>query len=102
MASYNPCDLLMCEQCIDCAGNPLSMSTSNPNPSVNQSVGGNDGGASDVAATLNAVGKWGTALTGILTGRPVATTQTGVAVGAKNSTGFRQSSSSGIIFIVIL
>lgn len=90
----------ICEQC--CGGNQLSMSTSQPNPSVNQSVGGNCGGASCVQATLNAVGKWGTALTGILTGRPVQTTQSGVAVGARNSAGFRQSSSGGIIFIVIL
>jgi hypothetical protein len=76
---------IMCEQCIDCGGNPLSMSTVNPNASVNQSVCCTDGGASSVSATLNAIGRWGTALTGVLQGKPVATNKSGVAVGARGA-----------------
>ena len=99
---YDPCSLRVCEQCIDCAGNPLSMSTNNPNPSVNQSVCGDCGGAATTMNTLNAVGKWGTALTGILKGRPVAANKTGVSVGARGSTGFRQTSGGGVLFLLVL
>ncbi len=50
--------------CFPCGGNGLSMSVSNPNPSISQTPrSGNT--ACCVSNSLNAIGKWGTALTGI-------------------------------------
>ena len=88
--------------CNPCGGNGLSMSSVNPNPAVCQSVCGKDGGAGSVGAALNAAGKWGTALTGILQGKPVATTKTGVAVGAKGSSSIGGVSTNGIILILLV
>jgi hypothetical protein len=77
------------------------MSTVNPNPTTCQSIAGKDGGASCVSNVLNAVGKWGTALTGILQGKPVATSKTGVAVGAKGSTGFSNTLTPGTMLLIL-
>lgn len=80
------------------------MSTSAPNASVSQSAGGRtgDGGASCVSSSLNAIGKWGTALTGILQGKPVSTAGTGVAVGAKGATALPGSVSSTSLVLILV
>ena len=70
------------------------MSTVNPSASADQSVccGSGCGGAAGLGNALNAIGKWGTVLTATIQGKPVATTKSGVAVGAKGS----QSLSGGL------
>jgi hypothetical protein len=88
--------------CFPCGGNGLSMSTSNPNPAVCQSVAGKDGGASCVSSSLNAIGKWGTALTGILQGKAVATNKSGVAVGARGATLGNALSTNTILLILVI
>lgn len=80
----------------------MSMSTNNPNPSVSQSVNGGDGGASCLSSSLNAIGKWGVALTGILQGRPVATNNTGVAVGARGQNGLPGQKSTQSLVVIVL
>ena len=88
--------------CNPCGGNSLSMQTVNANPSVNQASGGNCGGASCLSNTLNAIGKWGTALTATLQGKPVATTKTGVAVGARGSQSVSGVSGGSMLFVIAL
>jgi hypothetical protein len=80
------------------------MSTSNPNASVSQVAGGRtgNGGFCCVSSSLNAIGKWGTALTGILQGKAVATGTSGVAVGAKGATGLPGSVSSTSLVLILL
>jgi|SRR5882724_4430405 len=87
--------------CFPCGGNGLSMSVSNPNPSVSQTPrGGNS--ACCVSNSLNAIGKWGTALTGILQGKAVATNPNGVAVGAKGASSIGATSSTTLILILLV
>jgi hypothetical protein len=89
--------------CCCCGGNPLSMSTVQPNPSVSQGVRGNCGGASCISNTLNAIGKWGTVLTASLQGKPVATTGTGgVSVGAKGATSLPGQFSGNSMIVILL
>jgi hypothetical protein len=90
--------------CNPCGGNGLSMSTNNPNPAISQSVGGcgGCGGASSLSAALNAVGKWGTALTGVLQGKPVATNKSGVAVGAKGASALTSMSPNSMLLILLI
>lgn len=93
--------------CCCCGGNSLSMSTVNVNPSADQSVCccQGDGGAGNLSASLNAIGRWGTALTGILQGKPVVTNKSGVAVGAKGSTsvgGIGGLSRNGMLLILVI
>jgi hypothetical protein len=78
------------------------MSASNPNPAICQSISGKCGGASCVGNALNAIGKWGTALTGVLQGKPVATNKSGVAVGAKGSTALAGSLTPNTIILILL
>jgi hypothetical protein len=78
------------------------MSSVNPNPAVCQSVCGKDGGASSVGSALNAVGKWGTALTAVLQGKPVATSKNGVAVGAKGASTLGGVSTTSIVILLII
>jgi hypothetical protein len=77
------------------------MSSVNPNPSVNQSVCGSDGGASNLACTLNAIGKWGTILTGVAQGKAVSGGG-GVQVGAKGSTTLGSVSSSNTLILIVV
>jgi hypothetical protein len=80
------------------------MSSVNVNPSVSQAGCKNNdcGGASAVTASLNAIGRWGTALTGVLQGKPVATNKNGVAVGAKGATTLGGVSSNSLILILVI
>jgi hypothetical protein len=78
------------------------MSTVSPNASVGQSVAGSDGGAANLSSILNAVGKWGTALTATVQGKPVAASASGVAIGAKGSTSLTGGALSGNTLILIL
>lgn len=96
---------IICEEC--CGSNCVSMSTSNPNPSVSQSPCKEKGcgGASNLADALNAIGRWGTALTGTIQGKPVSANASGVAVGAKGTTslaGNRMSGNSMLLILVIV
>lgn len=82
------------------------MSASNPNPTVCQNVccGKGCGGASNLADSLNAIGRWGTVLTATLQGKPVAVNKSGVAVGARGSTQLtnRMSGNSMLLILVIV
>ena len=81
-------------------GNNLSMATSTPNPSVPQSgscVSG-DGGAGALSNILNTVGKWGTAVTGVVAGSKVQ----GAAIQANAQTKVAQSAISSTTMIVIV
>lgn len=84
-----------------CGQNSLSMSTSNPNASICQSVCCCDGGASNIASILNVAGKWGSVLTAQATGRAVSTKGGGVTVGAKGASGL-PGQFSGMSLILIL
>lgn len=68
----------------------LSMATSAPNPGVNQNTCCccGDGGASNLSSVLNTIGRYGTAVTGIVAGSQVkgAQIKAGVAQSAINST----------------
>lgn len=72
----------------------MSMATSTPNPATPQSgtCGCGDGGAGSLSNALNTIGKWGTAVTGVVAGSKVqgaaiqAKAQTKVATSAINST----------------
>lgn len=90
--------------CSACNCNSLSMSTVHPNPSVNQAVCkcGGCGGASSLSSALNAIGKWGTAITGLAQGKPVATSKTGVAVGAKGATTLGGAISSNTLILILV
>ncbi len=88
--------------CFPCGGNGLSMSVSNPNPSVCQSISGRDGGASCISSSLNAIGRWGTALTGVLQGKAVATNKSGVAVGARGASNLTGGMSSTSLLLIVL
>lgn len=107
MALGTCCGYCFCSGTCGCGYNALSMSTVNVNPSTCQSVCGSDGGAGSLSSALNAVGRWGTALTGVLQGKPVATNKSGgVAVGARGSTNLpganRLSSNSMLLILVIV
>lgn len=52
-----------------------SLSTVNPNPSVDQ-TSGNDGGASDIATIVNSIGQWGATIGSLALNRPLAVTPT--------------------------
>jgi hypothetical protein len=78
------------------------MSTVSPNASIKQCVSGGCGGAANLSSILNAVGKWGTALTATVQGKPVATSGTGVAVGAKGATSLTGGALSGNALLLIL
>jgi hypothetical protein len=88
--------------CNPCGGNGVSMSSVNPNPAVCQSVSGKDGGAGAAADFLNAAGRWGTALLGVAQGKPVSTTKTGVAVGARGSSTIGGMSTNSLVVLVII
>lgn len=88
--------------CNPCGGNCLSMSTNNPNPSIAQNVKGGDGGASCIQNGLNAVGKWGTVLLATLQGKPVATSKSGVAVGARGQNNLPGQTSSTSLLVIVL
>ena len=103
------CDCCVCiggvnytKACAACGANPLSMSTVNVNPSANQSVCGGDGGAGSLSSALNAIGKWGTALTGVMQGKAVQTGKSGVAVGAKGATGFGATMSPNSMLLILI
>jgi len=105
MAQGTCCGYCFCSGTCGCGYNALSMSTVNVNPSTCQSVCGSDGGAGSLSSALNAVGRWGTALTGVLQGKPVAANKSGVAVGAKGATslsGNRLSGNSMLLILVIV
>ena len=84
----------------------LSMSTVQPDPSVDQTANGTDGGAANLASILNSIGRWGTTITSVVTGKPVQTTTTGVPIGAPGSRGVVGTSagtgiqSSGLIWLL--
>lgn len=75
-------------------GTNLAMNTSTPNPGISQSgcCATGDGGAGSLSNALNTIGKWGTAITGVVAGSKVqgaaiqAKAQTKVATSAINST----------------
>ena len=79
----------------------MAMSTSQPNASVNQSVGdGNCGGAGALSQTLNAIGKWGTVLTATVQGKPVQSGST--IIGARGATLLPGKMGSGTIILIIV
>lgn len=85
-----------------CGSCCLAMSTSVPNPSTCQSpccVSG-DGGAGNLSGILNSVGRFGTAITGIVAGSQVK----GAAIKARAQTQVATAaiSSTTMIFIVIV
>lgn len=89
-------------QCCCCGGGSLAMSTVHPNPAVNQSVGGNCGGASCLSQALNAIGKWGTAITGMATNKPVVVGAKTVAVGASGTTLGGMSGNSLLLILLVV
>lgn len=78
------------------------MSTVNVNPSVNQSVCGNCGGASGLSAALNAIGKWGTVLTATAQGKPVATRSVSVGAAGSQTLGGALTGNSLLLILVIV
>lgn len=68
----------------------IDLSTVDPNPSVDQSVQGTDGGAASFSDIANVVGKWGVTIGSVLTNTPIVAAQTTtggiVPVGARGST----------------
>jgi hypothetical protein len=87
-----------------CGSNPLSLSTSNPNSSVNQNACCccGDGGLSGLASSLNAIGKWGSVITAQAQGRPVAVSSSGVKIGAAGATSLPGNISSNTLIIVLV
>jgi hypothetical protein len=83
-----------------CGGNAQAMSTVKPNASAGQSVSGGCGGASCVSNALNAIGKWGTAITGIATGKAV--NAGGVAVGAAGSQSVSGFNGTTLVIILVV
>ena len=76
------------------------MSTNAPNASVSQTAGGTRAGCGGATCTmnlLNGIGKWGTALTGVLTGRSVSASG---AVGAKPAVA--TSSASMLVIVLVI
>jgi hypothetical protein len=71
-------------------GNGIDMSTVDPNPSVDQSIDGTDGGASQFSDVANVIGKWGSVIGSVLTNTPIVAAQTTsgaiVPIGARGST----------------
>lgn len=86
----------------------IDVATVDPNPSVDQSVSGGDGGASAVSDIANAVGKWGTVIGSIVSNTPIvaAQTKTGqiVPVGSRGSTvyGARPMGSNLVLVLVVV
>lgn len=97
-----------CIYCCNCygsggagmAGSGLSMNTSPPNLQVCASPGGTsgDGGASNLQSILNSVGRWGTAVTGIVASSKVA----GAQVQARTVTQTANTGAFTLIVIVVI
>lgn len=97
-----------CIYCCNCygsggagmAGSGLSMNTSPPNLQVCASPGGTsgDGGASSLQAVLNSVGRWGTAVTGIVAGSKVQ----GAQIQARTVTQTANTGAFTLIVIVVI
>lgn len=102
MAGYSdPCSGFVC--CCGVGsfgGNNLSMATSAPNPSTPQSgcCASGDGGAGSLSNALNTIGKWGTAITGVVAGSKVQ----GAAIQAKAQTKVATSAISSTTMIVVI
>ena len=74
-------------------GDGIDMSTVDPNPSVDQSIGGTDGGAAQFSDIANVIGKWGVTIGSVITNTPIVAAQT--TSGAIVPIGARGSSLSG-------
>lgn len=87
-----------------CGGCCTAMNTVNPTPGICQSpCGGGCGGAGSTQSFLNTVGRYGTTLAGIFSGRPVTTTNKGVSVGpSAQYAAARTASFTPVILIVAL
>ena len=85
---------------LPCGSCCLSMATSVPNASVSQSACNccGDGGASNLSGILNSVGRFGTAITGIVAGSQVK----GAAIKANAQTTVAKAAISSTTMIVIV
>ena len=84
-------------------GGDLSLGSVEPNPSVDQTDNGTDGGAGNLMGIINTIGRWGTTITSVASGRPVATTTQGQPIGAPGSgsrAAANQPSMSGILVLL--
>jgi len=82
----------------------LSMSTVNPTPGVCQNACSccGDGGASNASSIMNSVGKWGTTLAGVISGRPVAVGTKGVSVGASAAYASQVAGTPNMTVIIVV
>jgi len=93
------CTYCYCGGYVSC--DAISMATSVPNPAVCQSTGGTigDGGAGALSGVLNTIGKWGTAITGVVAGSKVQ----GAAIQARAQTKVAtQGIQWGALVIIVL
>lgn len=54
----------------------IDMSVSNPNPTIDDTVQGGDGGAGDLSNVLNTAASWGSVIGSIVTNVPITAAQT--------------------------
>ena len=54
----------------------IDMSTSNPNPSMDDTVNGGDGGAADLANVASSIAQWGSVIGSIVSNTPITSAQT--------------------------
>lgn len=102
MAAYSdPCSgFVYCCGAGSFGGTNLSMATSTPNPATPQSgcCASGDGGAGALSNVLNTVGKWGTAITGVVAGSKVQA----ATVQAKATTKVATAGISSVTMIVVV
>lgn len=88
----------LCNCCGSCC---TSMSTTQPNPSIQQTVCCTpDGGAGNVQSWLNSIGKLGLTIGAAAAGRPVTVTPRGTTIGASAS--YRAQSVQGYMPLILI
>lgn len=83
----------------------IDLSTVDPNPAIDQSIDGTDGGASNAMDIANTVGQWGAVIGSIVTNHPITSVQTrSGAIVPTGVTGGRiiPSSSSSSLLVIVL
>lgn len=78
----------------------ISLSTVDPNPSIDQST--DVGDTSSATDWINGLGQWGAVITSIATKTPVQAAPSGYITGARQSSLLGSSSSSQMLLTIVL
>ncbi len=78
----------------------ISLSTVDPNPSLDQSAGATD--SSSTMDWINSLGQWGATLTSIATRTPVTTSPSGTILGARSPSLLGSTSSNQMLLTVVI